>query len=179
MKALGDPGKPTAVNDEPSWDEDPLGVRCPRCYAVSGQKCQKARFKKKRTKAEQGVTKNLDSPHVERIVKAHREARPDSFDPRSLYERLTGTRSSDTKITPSEAKEVTVSSTKKEKMKPVKWTPHAHVTPGSIKAIPCPFCNAKAGSPCRRPSGHNIPFGQFHRDREKAAIKKAEEKDDD
>lgn len=33
--------------------------------------------------------------------------------------------------------------------------------------VPCPTCQAPAGSPCRRPSGHPAPL---HRDRDQAAL---------
>lgn len=29
----------------------------------------------------------------------------------------------------------------------------------------CPTCNAQPGAPCKRPSGHTIPFGDFHMER--------------
>lgn len=36
----------------------------------------------------------------------------------------------------------------------------------SIAKLPkdyrCPTCNAAPGEPCKRPSGHTIPFGDFH-----------------
>lgn len=31
----------------------------------------------------------------------------------------------------------------------------------------CLTCYAKPGQPCRRPSGHNIPFGEVHASRKK------------
>ncbi len=37
------------------------------------------------------------------------------------------------------------------------------------RAVPCPSCGAKAGSPCKRPSGHTIPYGDVHSAR-KAAL---------
>lgn len=30
------------------------------------------------------------------------------------------------------------------------------------KDVPCPTCKAQPGSPCRRPSGHTVPFGDYH-----------------
>lgn len=32
----------------------------------------------------------------------------------------------------------------------------------SPKDYRCLTCNAKPGEPCKRPSGHTIPFGDFH-----------------
>jgi DNA-directed RNA polymerase subunit RPC12/RpoP len=39
----------------------------------------------------------------------------------------------------------------------------------SPKAYRCLTCNAKPGEPCKRPSGHTIPFGDFHAGRRRAA----------
>jgi hypothetical protein len=38
-------------------------------------------------------------------------------------------------------------------------------------AVPCPHCQAPAGSPCRRPSGHvhSASFAQPHKDRRQLA----------
>lgn len=35
--------------------------------------------------------------------------------------------------------------------------------------VACPTCQAKAGSPCKRPSGHNVFGGGYHSPRIKAA----------
>lgn len=35
----------------------------------------------------------------------------------------------------------------------------------SPKDIRCLHCGAKPGSPCKRPSGHTIPFGGYHEGR--------------
>ena len=37
------------------------------------------------------------------------------------------------------------------------------------KSVPCPTCGARAGSWCKRPSGHSGPFVDFHAARRKAA----------
>ncbi len=37
----------------------------------------------------------------------------------------------------------------------------------SPRDFECPNCKAPAGSPCRRPSGHVVPFGDFHADRKR------------
>jgi len=38
-----------------------------------------------------------------------------------------------------------------------------------VLAVPCPTCGARAGSHCRRPSGHSGPFVAPHRTRRDAA----------
>lgn len=38
------------------------------------------------------------------------------------------------------------------------------------RSVPCPQCSAKAGSPCKRPSGHNTFGGECHVGRVQAAV---------
>jgi hypothetical protein len=40
------------------------------------------------------------------------------------------------------------------------------------RAVQCPTCHAKPGSPCRRPSGHNVFGGDVHAERRAAAAVK-------
>lgn len=39
-------------------------------------------------------------------------------------------------------------------------------------AVQCPTCAARPGSPCRRPSDHELPFGQVHAGRRDRAIER-------
>lgn len=37
-------------------------------------------------------------------------------------------------------------------------------------AVPCPLCGAPEGSPCKRPSGHDVIGGIPHVERERRAV---------
>lgn len=40
-----------------------------------------------------------------------------------------------------------------------------------VREVACPYCDAKKGSYCKRPSGHSGPFVYPHADRRKKAHK--------
>lgn len=46
------------------------------------------------------------------------------------------------------------------------------MSPGAVRRVACPHCNATPGHPCKRPGGTTLPTGQHHDARKDAAARR-------